>query len=59
VNDEVEIITPEEKKLIKVKEIINKKGVSVEATHGGADNVFIPLETDPGKFAFLRSKIKQ
>jgi len=58
VNDEVEIITPEEKKLIKVKEIINKKGVSVEAAHGGADNVFIPLETDPGEFAFLRSKIK-
>lgn len=59
VNDELEIITPNKKELIRVKKIINKKDISVEAAHGGAENVFIPLENDPGEFAFLRSKIKE
>ncbi len=58
INDKLEIITPNKKELIKVKEIVNKKDISVKAAHGGAENVFITLENDPGKFAFLRSKIE-
>ena len=57
VDDKLEIITPNKKEFIKVEKIINKKDISVEAAHGGADNVFIPLENDPGEFAFLRSEI--
>ncbi|MEA1985881.1 MAG: tRNA 5-hydroxyuridine modification protein YegQ [Candidatus Marinimicrobia bacterium] len=57
VGNEIEIITPEYKKLITVKEIINKKDIRVESAHGGAENVFIPLENDPGEFAFLRKSL--
>ncbi len=58
VNDEIEIITPQKKEIVKINKILNKNGIKVESAHGGAENVFIPIENNPGEYAFLRSKIK-
>ena len=52
--DILTLITPRGDMAFTLDAILDKRGTPLEAAHGGAGNVWIPLPDDPGEYAFLR-----
>lgn len=55
--DKLTLINPEGNSNFVLESICDEKGKLLEAAHGGAQNVRIPLPFDPGNFAFIRKKM--
>lgn len=54
VGTEVELFTPDGKKIVRVTELRDQQEKRTEMIHGGAGRGAFPLEYDPGEFAILR-----
>ena len=56
--DDLTLIMPHKDIDFKLDTILDKHGTALDAAHGGARNVWIPLPGDPGEFAFIRKRTK-
>ena len=53
----VDILMPDHTKHIIIDKMMDEKGQFKESAHGGAGDILIPLDFDPGKYAFFREEI--
>ena len=55
----VDVLMPKETRRIIINDIFDKYNNKKEAAHGGAGEVFIPLDFNPGTHAFFREEINE
>ncbi len=58
-DQQIELITPNEKRAYKIEMLINSSGEAVEVLHGGTGDGWINCPFHPGKYAFLRAEISK